>query len=462
MECSYVFRVATALATTLVLTGCTTLGQSYVAPTISSDARYGAAAASGTKSVTATTQWWRAFNDSKLNSLVEAGLAQNLTVAQAVERIVAARESAAASGVGLPSGAGNASASASGTTESDIQTSSSANVSFSWEIDLFGGLAKKREAARASIDAATEETNMARLTLVGDIATAYVEARGYQDRIHIAQTTLASQNQTLALTRQQQEVGVATQLDLAQLTGDVASTAASIPALEISLAASIHRLGVLLGQEPSSLKSMFASSAEIPRLSGTLSAGIPSDLMRDRPDIRQAERALAQAAANVGVAEADLYPSLTLSGNLTVGASTSWSLGPTLSLPIFNRGALKATVRLEESDARTAYLSYRQTVLEAVEEIENALVAFSKQQARRAELAKSYTSYNQATGMADEMYRAGSSTLLNVLTAQRSLYSSRDALAQSSVAVAIQYITLCKALGGGWDIAGTTTAEVRS
>ncbi|RYG57572.1 MAG: hypothetical protein EON56_02235 [Alphaproteobacteria bacterium] len=164
----------------------------------------------------------------------------------------------------------------------------------------------------------------------------------------------------------------------------------------------------------------------------------------------------------MGVAEADLYPSLTLTGNLAVSTATSWSLGPSLSLPIFNRGALKATVRLEESDARTAYLTYRQTVLEAVEEIENALVGFSKQQTRRSELAKSYASYTEATDIADQLFRAGSSTLLNVLTAQRSLYSSRDSLAQSSVAVAIQYINLCKALGGGWDLSSRTSAETRS
>lgn len=457
------FRVATVFATTVLLTGCSTLGAAYVAPSIDSNARYGAATAGSAKSVTATTQWWMAFNDPVLNKLVEQGLQQNLTVAQAVERVIAARETVAASGIGMPTGTASGSAAASGSNaSSQIATSTSASTALSWELDLFGGIAKRREAAQASIDAATEQANSARLTLIGDIATAYIEGRGYQDRIHIAQTTLASQRQTLELTRQQQELGVATQLDVAQLEGDVSSTAASIPALEISLASSTHRLGVLLGQEPSALRSIFASTAQIPRLAGTVSAGIPSDLMRDRPDIRLAERNLAQAAANIGVAEADLYPSLTLAGNLSVNATTTWSLGPTLSLPIFNRGALQATVRLEESDARTAYLAYRQTVLEAVEEIENALVGFSRQQTRRTELARSYTSYTQATDLADQLYRAGSSTLLNVLTAQRSLYSARDSLAQSSVAVAIQYINLSKALGGGWDIAGTTTTEKRS
>ncbi|UXN72306.1 efflux transporter outer membrane subunit [Devosia sp. A8/3-2] len=455
------FRVTTTLATTLILAGCTTLGQPYVAPSVDANARYGAAQAGGAKSVTATTMWWRAFNDSQLNALIEAGLKQNLTIARAVERVIEARETAAAEGIGLPTGSASGSAAGS-SAGGDVELTRSASTTLNWEIDLFGGLAKRREAAQASIDAATEEANMARLTLIGDIATAYVEAQGYQDRIHIARTTLESQNQTTALTRKQNEVGVVTRLDVTQLAGDVASTAASIPALEISLNESIHRLGVLLGQQPSALKSMFATTTQIPRLSGSVQAGIPSDLMRDRPDIRQAERTLAEAAADIGVAQADLYPSLTLAGNLSVSSATTWSLGPTLSLPIFNRGALKATVRLEESDAEQAYLAYRETVLEAVEEIENALVGFSKQQARRSELAESYTSYTEATDIADDLYRAGDTTLLDLLTAQRSLYTARDSLAQSSVAVATQYIILCKATGGGWNISGATTAESRS
>jgi outer membrane protein, multidrug efflux system len=457
------YRVSSAILVALSLAGCTTLGPTYVAPGISTAATYGAAGASGAKAVTATTKWWRSLNDSTLNALVEAGLAQNLTVAQAVERVVAARASAAASGIGLPTGSASAQSTGSGTSVTSTDVVNAAGLDASWELDLFGGLAKRREAAQASIDAATEEANMARLSLIADIASAYVEARGYQDRIYIAQSTLESQNQTQALTLKQSQLGEASRLDLAQITGDVSSTAAAIPTLEIALSESIHRLGVLLGREPSALKSMFATSAEIPRLGTSVTPGIPADLMRDRPDIRQAERALAEATANIGVAEADLYPSLTLSGNLSVSTATSWNLGPSISLPIFNRGQLKATVRLEESEARQAYLAYRQTVLESVEEVENALVGFSKQQTRRVQLARSYASYSEAADISSSLYEAGETTLFEVLTAQRSLYSTRDSLAQSSVAVALQYIALCKALGGGWDIASSTqTAQVRS
>lgn len=445
-------RSTTVILFSLTLAGCTTLGPAYVAPTISSAATFGASAA-GTKTITSQVQWWRAFNDSALNGLVEAGVAQNLTVAQAVERVVAARASAASAGLNnLPSGTALAQASSSGTGSGNVQLSSASTVSLSWELDLFGGLAKKRETAKATLDAAVEEANGARLSLIGEIARNYLQARGYQDRLQIAHSTVEGQNRTLSVTRQQNEAGLTSTLDLAQLQGDVSTTAASIPSLEIALSETIHRLGVLLGQEPKSLQGLFSRSAQIPRLSASVSPGVPADLMRDRPDIRQAERQLAAATADIGVAEADLYPGLSLSGNLSIASATTWSIGPALSLPVFNRGQLKQTVLIEESQARQSYLAYRQTVLEAVEEVENALVGLSKQQTRRSQLANSYTSYSQATQLAEERYSSGDTSLLTLLTAQRSLYSARDSLAQSTVDVGLQYIALSLALGGGWDI----------
>lgn len=447
-------RVPSVMLLAVALTGCTTLGQSYVAPTINQTARYANGGAHGSKTVTAEVQWWRSFNDPVLNTLVERGLAQNLTVAQAVERVVAARQSAIAAGLNnLPSGSAVAQSTASGTTTTvNREVANNLTTSFNWEIDLFGKLAREREAALATLDASVEATNGARLSLIGEIARTYVQARGFQDRLHIARSTLQAQNRTLDVTQQQKEAGVTSALDLAQLRGDVSTTAAAIPALEISLSESIHRLAVLLGQAPSALESTFTNGAQIPRTAAKVSAGIPADLLRDRPDIRQAERELAAATADIGVAEADLYPSLSLGGSFTLASIATWSLGPSLSVPVFNRGQLKATVRLEESQARQSYLAYQQTVLVAVEEVENALVGFSKQQTRRSQLASSYTSYSQATELAEERYTVGETTLLTLLTAQRSLYSARDSLAQSSVDVALQYIALSLALGGGWAI----------
>jgi len=446
-----VLRLSSYVVLAVTLSGCTTLTQ-YSAPSIKATARY-AAQPVGAKSITAQVKWWHTFNDKTLNRFVETGLVESLTVAQAVERVVAARQSAAAAGLsGLPSGTTIAEASASGRSNTDeVQVTQTINGSLNWEIDLFGGIARKREAASATLDAAIEEANGARLSLIGEVARTYVQARGYQDRLHIARSTLAAQNRTLDVTRQQNDAGVTSDLDLAQLQGDVSTTAATIPSLEIALSETIHRLGVLLGQQPSALVELFNNGAQIPRVTAAVAAGIPADLMRDRPDIRQSERLLASATADIGVAEADLFPSLSLSGNLSLSTISTWTLGPSLSLPIFNQGQLRATVRLEESQARQSYLAYRQTVLEAVEDVENALVGFSKQQTRRKQLAISYASYSKATELAEERYKVGETTLVTLLTAQRSLYSARDALAQSSVDVALQYVSLSLALGGGWD-----------
>ena len=450
------FRASTPILIAATLSGCTTLGSSYVAPAIAPAARYEHAAA-GSKTITAQMRWWRVFGDATLDRLIATGLGQNLTVAQAVERVVAARASAKATGFNAqPGGTSALQANVGGTSQTaEVTPAGSAAASLSWEVDLFGGLARQRDLAEATLGAAIEEANGARLSLIGEIARNYVQARGYQDRLHIARSTLEGQRRTLAVTEQRNAAGVTSALDLAQLKGDVSTTAAAIPALEIALSQTLHRLGVLLGQAPTALDATFRQGAQIPRVSARSAAGIPADLMRDRPDIRQAERQLAAATAAVGVAEADLYPSLTLGGNLSIATIANWSLGPSLSLPIFNRGQLKANVELEQSRARQAYLAYRQAVLEAVEEVENALVGLSRQQTRRAELARSYTSYSEATELAEARYAAGETTLVTLLTAQRSLYSARDTLAQSTVDVALQYIALSLALGGGWDAAAT-------
>jgi multidrug efflux system outer membrane protein len=265
--------------------------------------------------------------------------------------------------------------------------------------------------------------------------------------------------QTEELTRLQLEVGAGTSLDVLQASGDVSSTAANIPSLEISLAESIHALSVLIGQEPSALGGLFESSASVPRLSASISPGIPADLVRNRPDIRSAERALAAATARIGVAEADLYPSFSLTGTLTAlastTASTSWSFAPGINLPIFNAGARKAAVNLAESSVREQYLAYRQAVLSAMEDVENALVAYGKQGERRAHLSQSVARYSEAVELLRTSYEDGNASLLELLTAQSSLYSAEDALVQANAALATQYVALCKALGGGWDIASS-------
>ena len=455
MVTSIPFRLL-AIGPVLFLAGCVTVGPDYSRPDLGLSSFFGASHARS-KSVTPTVRWWAGFGDLVLSRLIETGLAQNLTVQEAVERVIQARFTAQATGAsGLPSVTGSISDTIAGAGSSSSTNTFTSGFDASWEIDSFGGMARNREATKASLEAAIEDTNAARLTLIGEIAEAYVDIRGYQARIEIARQTLAAQKATLSLTVVQQQGGTGSGLATVQAAAATNSTAADIPTLEMSLQQSSHKLGVLLGQEPQSLAALLKAGAGIPVARANVAAGVPADLVRDRPDVREAERNLAAATANIGVAEADLYPSITLSGSVSAAVTsatvTSWSFGPSINIPIFNGGKLRAEVSLEQSKAREQYLTYRGAVLSAMQDVEDALVGLKQEQIRHSELAKSVVNYGKALDLAKQQYGSGSTSFSDVLTAQKSLYSAQDAVAASSVNLATDYIALCKALGGGWDL----------
>lgn len=454
---------ALAIGPVLLLAGCMTVGPDYSRPDLALSSSFGASR-TASKSVTPTVRWWTGFGDPVLNRLIETGLAQNLTVQAAVERVIQARFTAQATGAsGLPSVTGSASDTIAGAGSSSSTTTFTSGFDASWEIDLFGGIARDREAAKASLEAAIEDTNASRLTLIGEIAEAYVDIRGYQARVEIAKQTLAAQKATLSLTVVQQQGGTGSGLASAQAAAATNSTAADIPTLEMSLQQTIHKLGVLLGEEPQSLDALFNAGAAIPVAKASVSAGVPADLVRDRPDVREAERNLAAATANIGVAEANLYPSITLSGAVSASVSSatvsSWSFGPSINIPIFNGGKLRAEVSLEQSKAREQYLTYKGAVLSAMQDVEDVLVGLKQEQLRHAELAKSVVNYGKALDLARQQYVSGSTNFSDVLTAQKSLYSAQDAVAASSVNLATDYIALCKALGGGWALGAAAKSQ---
>lgn len=449
-------RFASAGATIVLLAGCSSLGLDYAKPELRLSAAYVGASPAGS-TVTAETNWWTAFGDKQLNAYVAAGLAQNLTVLQAIERVTAARATARINGVSFqPTVNGSVSGSASGNGATDtITTSRSGSIDASWELDLFGAGKRTREAQAANLQAAEEAVNGARLTLIGDIASAYINIRTYQRRLALAKASLETQTATTDVVRKQVEAGAATELALSQSVGQQQSTAAGIPSLEAALQQSINALAVLLGQEPSEIQATFRKAGSIPRAAGSIGKGVPADLLRSRPDIRQAERELASAVADIGVKEAGLYPSLTLSGALSVtGSVGAWSLAPSLTLPIFNRDRLTANVDLAKSTARGQYLAYRETVLGAVRDVEDALVAYGREKSRRASLAASVAAYSMAAQLSKQLYEGGTATYSELLNAQAAQQSAENALAQSDAQLALDYIGLAKALGGGWQLAG--------
>ncbi|AZO23294.1 efflux transporter outer membrane subunit [Mesorhizobium sp. M1E.F.Ca.ET.045.02.1.1] len=413
------------------------------------------------------SKWWLKLRDPELNALVEEAVAGNLDVAAAKAKIRKARASYRQSAGALaPSLDGSASAtrnkSAATTSGSNsVYSEYQAGFDASWELDLFGANHRAVEAARYGLDASQEELRSTLLTLVGDVASNYVQARGYQTRIALARRSAASQRQTAELTRTMALAGTATAADVAKAMGQASSTEADVPSLEAGYAESVHRLSVLTGRPPAALIARLKRPTPIPTPRLPIPTGIPADILLTRPDVRMAERQCAQYTAKIGQAEAARYPSVSLTGDISTTAlklgdlgrnsTIGWSFGPTLSVPLFNAGQLQAAVDVAKAQRDQYFIAYKAAVLTALENVENALVSLSQERIRNGKLASSAKSYGDAARLERTLYKAGETSLLDVLDAERSAYSADDTLLQSRVSIATDYIALNKALGGGWD-----------
>ncbi|HEV8342097.1 MAG TPA: efflux transporter outer membrane subunit [Candidatus Binatia bacterium] len=427
------------------------------------------------------TRWWTAFNDSLLNSLVERAVQSNLDLRLAEARIREARASRAVTAAGawptvdvsgsyahirnsenalpLPSQGGAPSPAVSG---GDLEHHLfKTGFDASWEIDLFGGVRRSVEGAEANIDASVEDRRAALMTLLGDVAKNYIDLRSFQRRLTVARANLKAQQETLDLTTVRFQVGLASDLDVARAEAQVNTTAAQIPSLESFLKQAAHRLDVLLGSEPGALAEELSTEAPIPVLPPEVLVGLPSELLRRRPDIRRAERQLAAATAQIGAATADLFPKFSLTGSAGLqsfsasdwftSGSRFWSVGPTVRWPIFDAGRIRANIEVRNAQQEQALRQYEKAILTALEEVENSLVNYAKEQARYRSLTGAVSANRRAVEMANELYLSGLQDFLNVLDAQRSLFTVENDLAQSEATMASNLVSLYKALGGGWE-----------
>lgn len=456
----------------LLLSGCV-VGPNHETPQTTLPVKFSEGSVKPNGDVTMAA-WWTAFNDRRLNGLVETGLRENLSVQQAIERITAAEANFQAADAGafpqLNSAASFEVSGARGTGDSagrssDPTRTTSGQLSASWLLDLFGQYRRSKESAGATLDAAYANADVAKLTYLSSVVSAYIDARYYQERIAIARKNLGSRRETLELTRLQLEAGAASRLDVVQAEGLVNSTLAEIPSLETQFRQATHRVAFLLGLPAANLVADLTKGAPQPYARRSISAGVPADLIRNRPDIRAAERSLAAAVAEVGVAEAALYPSISLSGSISPahiaasgvdGSLTSWGFGPSLNLPIFDAGARRANIKAKESAAREAYLSWKEAVLNAVQEVENAMVAVNRARQTVSALTATVRSYEEALQLATASYRDGASSLLDVLDAQRNVASAQANLAQAVQQMATNYVNLNVAIGGGYAWGATT------
>jgi multidrug efflux system outer membrane protein len=415
-------------------------------------------------------RWWSLFGDQELDSLINRAVRSNKDLKLAEARVREARAQLKIAG-SLAFPFIDTSGSYTRISQSQNILGSQAGAEYNlfqagfdatWEIDLFGGVRRAVEAAEADLAASEEDRRGVVVTLLGEVAANYLEVRGNQRRIAIARENIQAERQTLELTRGRYEAGLGNILAVTQSEALLATTEAKIPPLEISVRQAIHRLAVLLGLEPEALLGELLKEGSIPPVPPEVPIGLPSELLRRRPDVRRAECELAAATARIGVATAALFPSFSLTGSLgllstklsdlVTPASRLWNLGSILQWPLFDAGRIRAVIEVQNARQEQTLISYQNTVLTALEDVENAIVSYSKNQETRRSLVAAVQADRRAVEISSELYVKGLVDFLNVLASQQALYQAEDQLVQNEQGVSTDLVSLFKALGGGWDI----------
>jgi NodT family efflux transporter outer membrane factor (OMF) lipoprotein len=486
-------NLRTLLPLVVALTGCT-VGPDYHPPDMAVAARFDGAAPAGTADV---AQWWRSFGDPELVRLIDQAMRDNPDVQTAASRVREARLDEIVAGadawptvqanaqVSRTHLSGNAislgnlgtltngavsSAASSGTSSlgfpgSDFNTFQ-LGFDASWELDLFGKTRRSVEAARDTTGAEIWDRRDAQVSLAAEVANTWFALRTAQQRLNVAQAELNRQQALLGVTQTRQQTGFATGLDVAQQETQVTAAAAAVPPFRAQIEAQRHALAVLLGETPEAL--VLPAVADTAAPPPEIPPGLPSDLLRRRPDIRSAERQLAAATANIGVAVADYYPQLTLTAspslvstalsNLLTWGSRNLSLSAGLIWPLFNAGRTKANVGIANEHQQQALLAYRKTVLTALKDVEDALSQYQADQVRLAALDRSLSAARSSADLARGQYRAGLIPFSTVLTTESSLYTAQDQTVQGTAALNQDLVALYKALGGGWSDTDITEA----
>jgi len=454
----------------LYLTGCAAVGPDYVPPETKAPSSWHAGMGNGLIAGESDPQmlanWWTTLNDPELSSLIERAVACNLELKKAWARVREARARRGASEAGLfPTldAAGSASRSrgsedtGSGKTRELYATGFDAG----WELDIFGSARRSIEAADADLQASQEGLRDVLVSLTAEVALNYVEARTFQSRLAVAEANLNVQQETCELTRWRYEAGLSDELSVEQARYTLENTRSQMPTLNTGLEEAMNRLAILLGKSPGAVHGELSEPKGIPVTPLELAVGVPADALRHRPDVRQTERELAAQTAMIGVAAADLYPKFSLSGsiglealslgNLFLAGSRTSSIGPRITWRIFDAGAIRRNIEVQSALQEQALIQYENTVLSALEEVENALVAYGNEQVRRQSLLEATHAAERAMDLARDKYASGLIDFQAVLEAERSLLSLQDNLAQSGGTVTANLITLYKVLGGGWD-----------
>lgn len=486
-------RSGVLVAVTLTLSACA-VGPDYQAPKPVTPGSFNSMQPDGASVPLAAAtdpNWWKSFNDPQLDSLIARAIKGNLSLQQTVLRIAGARQQLnQARGAWAPSVNGNArftrqQLGLKGELESEgvydqlSQSNSETDLrpaldslskpvglyqgSFdaSWELDLWGKVRREVEMAGAQQQQSIESRNDALVSLEAEVARAYLQLRGAQAIMQTLQTQIDVAQQTLELTQSQQRNGLAPQTNVENARAQVNSLHARLPQYQAQIHQAMNGLAVLTGRVPGALDAELSAVKPLPALPKAVPVGVPSELARRRPDVREAEASLHAATASIGVSVAQLFPSLSLTGQFGVRNSDAsyldnwsshfYSYGPSVTIPIFQGGRLVSSVKLARAQQASAALGYRQTVLTALQDVENALVSYRSDQQEVEGLDQTVAALQSAFTLASESYRQGLSTFIDVLDAQRQLAQARQQAEQARVQSRLDLVALYKALGGGWE-----------
>ena len=449
----------------LFLAGCA-VGPDYRKPDIDVPATYHSRSAAAEdpsgNNYEALAKWWNLLKDPILVSLIDKAVVNNFDIKKAKLRVKEARyrrQISRADLVPTLSTSGTAGKNYNGKTR-DTQNSYKVGLDSGWELDIFGGTRRQVESSQAQYEAAQEDLRSVLVSLAAEVAINYVQLRTFQKRLIWTENNLKLQQETLDLAQLKFSTGLGDGLDVDRAVYNLSSTRAQIPSLQSGMEELRNRLGVLLGEWPGEYTELLSTPAPIPASELEIAVGIPADLLRRRPDIRRAERLLAAQTAQIGVAEAEAYPSFKLQGSLGYESlalsglisQASFAAGVLsgISWPIFQGGAIRNNIKVQTALQEQALLDYETAIYQAVEEVENALYALAREHERIKDLEVATRSAEEAANVALQQYEAGMVEYQNVLETQRSLSNFQDQLAQSRGTATLDLIALYKALGGGW------------
>jgi len=472
------WRIPIGLALVLKLAGCTTLGPDFTPPQtpeptdwlVQDDALFGESPAQA--------DWWKVFNDPVLDSLIQTAYEQNLPLQVAGLRILEAR---AQLGIAVGNRYPQLQQAVGSVTAVELSKNSpnfipltddsftNYQVGFdaAWELDFWGRFRRGIEAAEANLAVSLADYDNALVSLTAEVARAYVNIRTLEERLTLARTNIGLQQESLRIAQVRFDNGATTELDVQQATTNLANTQALVPVLLKSLRQANNGLSILLGMPPADLTQRLGGSGTIPVVSAEVAAGIPADLLRRRPDVRQAESRAASQSALIGVAEADLYPSFSLLGSIGYQTSDTFnssagdlfdsdslffSAGPAFSWNILNYGRIRNNVRIQDARLQQALVNYRNTVLTAYQEVEDARVAFIQSQQESKFRATSARAAARSTELANIEYREGSVDFQRVVDSERSRVTQQDEWTSTRGDIALNLIAMYKALGGGWEM----------